>query len=148
MQKIIVPKHVEAWMFDMWMDIGPFRVKMWQLFVIAVWWSFAFAIVNWLKKRWLWTIPSIIIASPVIVLTLLIAFFKKSELYIVPFIIKLIRTYIINSTRTFQRNIDKPADYEIKIQFSKLNKWEEKNIEQKELKKDEIDDKFNVLNKW
>jgi len=148
MNKIIVPKHVEAGLFDMWVDLWPIRVKMWQLFIIAVWVAIFFWIMNWLKKWWLWTVPSIIIASPVIIITLVIAFFKKSELHIIPFTIKLIRTYIINTPKTFQRNTIKPSDIDIKIQFAKLNKWEEKSTEQKTLKNDDIDDNLNVLNKF
>lgn len=148
MSKIIVPKHVEAWLFDMWLDLWPFRVKMWQAFLIAVWFWIFFSIMSWLKKHWLGTIPAAIIASPVMVIFLVLAFFKKSELYIIPFVIKLIRTYVIWTPRTFQRNNIKPSDFEIKLQFAKLNKWEEKDIEQKELKKDEIDEKFDALQKW
>ena len=146
--KIIVPKHVEWWMFDMWVDVGPFRVKMWQLFIIAIWVGISMSIVNGLKRSWLGTIPAIIIASPVMIITLFIAFFRKSELYIIPFIVKLIRTYVIGTPRTFQRNTIKPAEREIKLHFARLNKWEEKTIEQKELKEEEIDKNINILNKW
>jgi len=147
MSKIIVPKHVEWGMFDMWVDIGPFRVKMWQLFIIALWTGIFLSIVNWLKKWWLGTVAAWIIASPVMILTFVIAFFRKSELYIIPFLTKLIRTYVINSPRTFQRNIDKPSEVDIKIHFARLNKWEEKVTEQKEFKKDEISE-LEVLNKF
>jgi len=147
MNKIIVPKHVEAGLFDMWVDLWPVRVKMWQLFVIAVWAAIFFWVMNWLKKWWLWTLAATIIASPIMIVTLFIAFFKKSELHIIPFLIKLIRTYMIWTPRTFQRNIDKPSDIDVKIQFAKLNKWEEKTTEQKELKKDEMKE-LDVLNKW
>jgi len=148
MNKIIVPKHVEAWMFDMWVDIWPIRVKMWQLFIIAIWFAIFFGIVNGLKKWWLWTVPAVLIWSPVMIITLFIAFFKKSELQIIPFAAKLIRTYIINSPKSFQRNIIKPSDREIKISYSKLNYWEDKKVEQKELKKDEMENNLNVLEKW
>jgi hypothetical protein len=146
--KILVPKHVEAGLFDMWVDLWPFRLKMWQLFIIAVGVGIMFSMVNWLKKSWLPTMAAILIASPVFIIAAFIAFFRKSELYIIPFIVKLIRTYVIWTPRTFQRNIIKPAEWEIKLQFAKLNKWEEKNIEQKELKEEEIDKNLNVLNKW
>ena len=148
MQKIIVPKHVEAGLFDMGVDLWPVRVKMWQLFIIAVWSAIFFGLMNWLKRWGLGTIPAVIIASPIIIITLFVTFFRKSELYIIPFVTKLIRTYIINTPRTFQRNIDKPSDCDIKLHFSKLNRWEEKNIEQKNLDKDEIDKNIDILNKW
>ena len=146
--KIIVPKHVEAWLFDMWIDIWPFRVKMWQLFLIAIWLAITLTIMNWLMKHWLWKIPAFIIASPWLLIMLFVAFFRKSELYIVHFCIKLIRTYLINYPKSFQRNIIKPAEREIKLHFAKLNKWEEKKIIQKSLEKSEINKNSDILTKW
>ena len=130
--KTIIPKHVESGIFDMWVDIWPFRVKMWQLFLIAVWVAINFAIANSLMKKWMWKIPSFIIWSPWLLIMLFIAFFRQSELTIIPFLLKLTRTYIIQNTRTFQRNTIHPAEREIKLHFAKLNKWEEKQIEKKE----------------
>lgn len=146
--KIIVPKHVEGGLFDMWVDIWPFRVKMWQLFLIAVWVAITFAIMNWLMKHGLWKIPAFIVSSPWLLFMLFIAFFKKSELHIIPFSLKLIRTYIINTTRTFQRNIIKPADWEIKLEYAKLNRWEEKQVIQKKLDKSKILTDTEILKKW
>jgi len=58
------------------------------------------------------------------------------------------RTYVLQSQKTFQRNIIKPPEREVKLQFAKMNKWEEKNITQKTLNKDEIDKNIEVLTKW
>lgn len=146
--KTIVPKHVEAWLFDMWIEIGPFKIKMWQLFLIAIWVAITFSIMNWLMKNGLWKVPSFIIASPWLLIMLFIAFFKKSELYIIPFSLKLLRTYVINTPRTFQKNIIKPAEWEIKLAYAKLNRWEEKDIKQKELNKNELWDDLDILKKW
>jgi hypothetical protein len=146
--KIIVPKHVEAWLFDMWIDVWPFRLKMWQLFLVAIWVAITMAIMNWLMKHGLGKIPAFIIASPWLLIMLFIAFFRKSELHIIPFSAKLIRTYILWSPKSFQRNTIKPAEREIKLQFARLNKWEEKNITQKTLEKNNIDKNLEVLTKW
>jgi len=146
--KIIVPKHVEAWLFDMWIDVWPFRLKMRQLFLVAIWVAITMAIMNGLMKHWLGKIPAFIIASPWLILMLFIAFFRKSELAIIPFWAKLIRTYVLQSPKTFQRNTIKPPEWEIKLQFAKMNKWEEKNITQKTLDKNEIEKNIEVLTKW
>jgi hypothetical protein len=53
---------------------------------------------------------------------LFIAFFRKSELAIIPFLMKIIRTYVIGTPRTFQRNTIRPAQREIKLHFAKMNK--------------------------
>ena len=49
--KIIVPKHVEAWMFDMWVDLGPFRLKMRQMFLVALGVAITFWIAQSLMKN-------------------------------------------------------------------------------------------------
>lgn len=146
--KIIVPKHVEAWLFDMWVDMWPFRLKMRQLFLVAIWIAITFWIAQSLMKRGMWKIPAFIIASPWLLIMLFIAFFRKSELAIVPFLMKIIRTYVINTPRVFQRNSIMPAQRQIKLHFAKLNKWEEKTIIQKDLKEEELEKDLSVLEKW
>ena len=146
--KIIVPKHVEAWIFDMWVDIWPFRVKMRQLFLITLGVAITFWIAQSLMKKWMNKTSAIIIGSPGILIMLFIAFFRKSELTIIPFILKLFRTYIIWTHRTFQRNIIKPAQREIKLHFAKMNKWEEKQVIKKDLHKEDLDKDLEVISKW
>jgi len=148
MSKIIIPKHVEAGLFDMWVDLWPFRLKMRQLFLLAIWIAITFWIANALMKRWIWKIPAFIIWSPWVLIMLFIAFFKKSELAIIPFLLKIIRNYIIETPRTFQRNSIMPTQWEIKLHFAKLNKWEEKQIAKKNLSDNEIEESLNVLEKW
>lgn len=145
--KIIVPKHVEWWIFDMWVDVGPFRVKMRQLVLIMLWWAATFGLASSFNKKWIWRMPAFIIASPILLITLFIAFFKKSELAIVSFTIKLIRTYIIWTTRVFQRNTIKPAEREIKLHLLKMSKWEEKKVTKKDLNKDELEKDLEIIKK-
>ncbi len=146
--KTVVPKHVEAWLFDMWIELWPFKLKMWQLFLIAIWVAITFSIMNWLMKSGLWKVPSFIIASPWLIIMLFIAFFRKSELHIIPFTLKLLRTYVITTPKTFQKNIIKPASWEVKLAYAKLNKWEEKDIKQKELNKNKLWEDLDILKKW
>jgi len=146
--KIIVPKHVEAWLFDMWVDLWPFRLKMWQLFLVAIGVSITFWIAQSLMKHWMWKIPAFIIASPGLLIMLFIAFFRKSELAIIPFLLKIIRTYILNTPRVFQRNSIVPPQRQIKLHFAKLNKWEEKTIVKKDLKEEDLEKDLSVLEKW
>lgn len=146
--KTVVPKHVEWWMFDMTIEVWPIKLRMWQLFLLAVWVALMFWMVNWLVKTWLWTVPAVIIASPALIIVLFIAFFRKSELYIIPFAMKLIRTYIIWTPRTFQKNIIKASEIEIQIELSKLNMWDNKEIVYKELDKNDIWEWAEILQKW
>jgi len=145
--KIIVPKHVEAWMFDMWVDLGPFRLKMRQMFLVALGVAITFWIAQSLMKKWIWKVPAFIIASPGLLIMLFIAFFRKSELAIIPFLLKIIRTYIIWTPRTFQKNTIRPAQREIKLHFAKLNKGEEKQVTKKDLHEEDLNKDLEIINK-
>ena len=146
--KIIVPKHVEAWMFDMWVDLWPFRIKMRQMFLIAAGVAITFWIAQSLMKKWMNKVSAFIIASPGLLIMLFIAFFKKSELTIIPFLTKIARTYLIWTPKTFQRNTIRPAQREIKLYFAKMNKWEKKKVIKKDLHKEDLDKDLKIINKW
>jgi len=119
-----------------------------QLFLITLGVAITFWIAQSLMKKWMNKTSAIIIGSPGILIMLFIAFFRKSELTIIPFILKLFRTYIIWTHRTFQRNIIKPAQREIKLHFAKMNKWEKKQVIKKDLHKEDLDKDLEVINKW
>jgi hypothetical protein len=53
---------------------------------------------------------------------LFISFFKKTELAIIPFILKILRTYVFQSTKIFQVNRPAPQNREIKLEYFKLEK--------------------------
>ncbi len=146
--KVIVPKHVEAWLFDMWVDLWPFRIKMWQLFLVAVWVAINFWVAQSLIKNWMAKIPAFIIWSPWLLIMLFIAFFRKTELTIIPFSLKIIRTYVLNNPKTFQKNTIRPAEREIKLYFAKMNKWEEKQLQKKDLHTEELSKDLEIIKKW
>lgn len=64
--------------------------------------------------------------SPILVLTLFIAFFKFSELNLLQFIAKMLRTYFFDSTQKYQVNFKKVDPLEVKIK--KLKVSEKKQI--------------------
>lgn len=49
-----------------------------------------------------------IVALPIFLIFVFIAFFKYSELTLLPFIAKMIRTYFLDVTKKFQINYQKP----------------------------------------
>ncbi|MFZ5341962.1 MAG: hypothetical protein ACOZBL_05595 [Patescibacteria group bacterium] len=62
---------------------------------------------------------AMIIASPLLIIFLFIAFFKFSELTLIPFISKMIRTYFIDTTQKFQTNYAKPDPLKVSALYLK-----------------------------
>lgn len=50
---------------------------------------------------------------PILLLFIFIAFFKYSELTLIPFIAKMIRTYFLDTTLKFQINRDRPDPHAV-----------------------------------
>ena len=72
-----------------------------------------------------------VLVLPILVLFILVAFFKISELTLMPFIAKTVRTYIIDTTRKFQLNYSRPDPLAVALsQFRKTD--HEYEIETKE----------------
>ncbi len=133
--KVFIPQNIEKWRFSHKFDFGFVRVSMLQLFIIAFWVAIALSIWSKLLQAWLDKLTSFIIVSPIIVLTLVIAFFNISELWLIPFILKILRTYFFDVPKRFY-NIKKDVlDYKVLIYKNKL-KEEKKKVEYKEFKID------------
>lgn len=70
---------------------------------------------------------------PVLLLFIFIAFFKVSELTLVPYLAKLIRTYFLDSAEKFQVNYpkDNPVDLVIKKQKYKVQERKVKKTKER-----------------
>ena len=60
----------------------------------------------------------LVVALPVFLLFVIIAFFQISELSLIPFIAKLIRTYFFDTTRKYQVNFDRADEVDILLKES------------------------------
>ncbi len=58
---------------------------------------------------------ALVFSLPLLILCVIIAFFKYSELTLIPFIAKMIRTYFLDVTKKFQINRAKPDPTAIAI---------------------------------
>lgn len=58
---------------------------------------------------------ALVFSLPLFILCVFIAFFKYSELTLIPFIAKMIRTYFLDVTKKFQINREKPDPTAIAI---------------------------------
>ncbi len=131
--RIFIPKNIEWGLFNMNIQLWPFNITMIQLFIIAWWSALTLSIWQSLVKHGLDKITALIFVSPIVLLTLFIAFFKISELSLIPFISKLLRTYFFD-TPTKRYTIFKEVDpLEVKIHLLK-SQDNTKKIEEKDLK--------------
>lgn len=74
---------------------------------------------------------ALILVLPILVVFILVAFFKISELSLLPFIAKTVRTYVINTTKKYQLNYSRPDPVAVALsQFRKTD--HEYEIETKE----------------
>lgn len=126
-------------------SIGPLTINIVQMFVLAVGVALALAAFNGLSKSWSKAL-GILVAILIIVVFIVLAFFKISELWLMAYIAKLVRNNFFDTKKKFQVNYDKKNPLDILVQEAKT-KEEKQIIEQKENKFDK-----NILNdiekKW
>ena len=91
---------------------------------------------NVLYKNGVGRYVAIIVALPIFLAFVFIAFFKYSELTLFPFIAKMIRTYFLDVTKKFQINRLRPDVHAINLARFRATDHEIV-IEQKELKLNE-----------
>lgn len=89
-------------------SIGPITVGLGQLFILVLWVAASFAIANYFIKQGQNKIVAIAFASPLTLIAFAIAFFEVSEMGLIEFLAKMIRTHFFDATTKFQVNVEKP----------------------------------------
>lgn len=115
-------------------QIGPISISIIQLFLLATGIGLALVAFNAVSKSSGKGLATMV-AIPILAIFLIIAFFKISELSLLPYIAKVIRNVFFDITKKFQINYTKnnPTDVLIK----KIRETEKKQkIEQKQNKFD------------
>ncbi len=133
--KVPFPKNIQKWILaGMTLNLGPISLSIVQLLLTAVWVWLALAVFNAGSKSGS-TVAWVIFAIPVLLIFLLIAFFKVSEMSMLEYLAKIIRNKFFDTTKKFQINYERNDVTEILI---KESKWEKKRvkIEQKDNKLD------------
>lgn len=95
--------------------IGPVTVGLGQLFILVVGIAVSFAIANYFMKQGQNKIVAIAFASPVTLIAFAIAFFEVSEMWLIEFLAKMIRTHFLDATTKFQVNVEKTDPTELLI---------------------------------
>lgn len=121
--------------------IGPFSVTLIQLLMLAIGVAWFLGIFQAMAWNWFSRLVSVLMGLPVLLIFIFIAFFKISELTLVPFIAKIVSTYFLDSSVKYQVNFpkDSKADMTIKRQKYRVQeqvvKKNKERIEQKGLDK-------------
>jgi uncharacterized ion transporter superfamily protein YfcC len=134
--KIFIPKHIPKWFFSVNFQIWPFSIWLIQLFIVAIGAAISLMIRNQTMQRWIDRMVATLLALPVMIIFLVIAFFNVSEMGLLEFITKLIRTYFLDVALKYQVNYDK-----IDILSVLLGKIKSNDHDLKLNKKTEIIDK-------
>lgn len=139
--KTFIPQNIEWWIFDSKLNMWWLSISIIQLFILAGWvWIWLWIWNSISKSTWDKFIATII-AAPILILALALAFFKKSELWLIAYIAKIIKNVFIETDRAYQVNYKRIDPTEVHTQFVKTAKIEQKleekmlNIDKEKLSK-------------
>lgn len=106
--KIFIPRNISGGRLNMSVTIGPATISIVQLMILAIGLGMTLGVWNTLYKNGTPRGTAFVVALPIFLLCVFIAFFKQSELTLIPFIAKMIRTYFLDVTQKWQVNRDRP----------------------------------------
>jgi len=132
--KVVFPKNIQRGILaGMTFQIGPISLSIIQLFILAIGIGAGMWIFNKVSQSGS-KAAGIIFALPIIIIFFVIAFFQVSELKLLAFISKKIRTNFFDTTIKYQINYSKISPFNIllhKIKATTTNSLNKNNIEQK-----------------
>ena len=134
--KVLFPRDIPKGMFSMHLTVGPVTITIVQMFILALGAAVSLAVFNGITKTGSGSKLGGIIASLFVILVfVIIAFFKLSEMWLLECGAKFLRKYFFDTTKKFQTNFLGYAD--IDISLAKLSSNESQRImENKEYKLD------------
>lgn len=108
MMKIFIPRNISGGWFNMNVQVGPATISVFQLILLAIGLGLWVGVWNTLYNNGVARSTAFFVAIPIFLVFVFIAFFKYSELTLLPFISKMITTYFLDTTKKFQINRAKP----------------------------------------
>jgi glucan phosphoethanolaminetransferase (alkaline phosphatase superfamily) len=143
--KVTFPKNIQKWLLaGMTLNMGPISLSIIQLFLVAVWFGLALAVFQWVSKSGS-SAAGIVFAIPILIIFLLIAFFKVSEMGLLQYVAKMFRNKFFDTSKKYQSNFERYNKTEILIKEFKQED-QKKKIQQKESKMD--DSILDNIKKW
>jgi hypothetical protein len=124
--KIFIPRHISWGWFNMSVTLGPASISLVQLLILALGIGLSLWVWNNLTTNNMDKGIAFFLVLPILIIFVFIAFFKYSELTLVPFIAKMIRTYFLNTTLKFQIPRDKVDP--IAITYAKIKKVDHEQV--------------------
>lgn len=136
MSKVLFPRNVKKGLFNMNMNIGPLSVSLVQVFILMIGLGAGLGTFQLVPKS-VGKTAGIVIAIPIVLLFLVIAFFKVSEMGLLEFLTKVARNNFFDSNKKYQTQYMRVTDPHA-ILLSRVHGGEKKEkIETKELILDE-----------
>jgi hypothetical protein len=124
--KVVYPKNIKKGLFaGMTFTIGPLTISIIQLFIMAVGIAIALAVFNTFAKAGS-KIIGIFLAVLILLLFIIIVFFKVSELSLIPFLAKMARNSFFDTKKKFQENYYKENPLDVLLQETRAK--EEKQV--------------------
>ncbi|MFZ2150882.1 MAG: hypothetical protein WAZ12_03830 [Candidatus Absconditicoccaceae bacterium] len=124
--KVVYPKNIKKGLLSgMSFQIGPLTISVIQLFILAIGVAISLTLFNAASKSGSKAF-GIIIALIVLIIFIIIAFFKVSELGLLAFIAKLLRNNIFDATKKYQNDYPRNDKIEIEIKELKEGKQTQK----------------------
>jgi len=118
--KVPFPKNIQKWILSgMTLNLGPISLSIVQLLLVAVGVWLWLAVFNaWAKSgsKAVW----VIFAIPVLILFLMVAFFKVSELSLLAYVSKIFRNKFFDTTKKYQVSFEKFDNTDVLIKEAKI----------------------------
>ena len=116
--KAVFPKNIQKGLLaGLTLTVGPISVSIVQIFILAIGVAAAFFAFNQFQKvnRVIGGVSAVF----VFLIFLIIAFFKISEMNLLEFIMKFIKSHFIDTAEKYQTNYNKPNPLEIRFAKNK-----------------------------
>lgn len=103
--KVFFPRNIPGGWLSMSVQIWPVQISIVQLMLLAVGVWLTLAVANAvMRATWGNKVLWFLVAIPIFLVTVIIAFFRYSEMGIVEFVAKQIRTHFLDVTKKYQMN--------------------------------------------
>ena len=123
--KAVFPKNIQKGLLaGLILTVGPISVSIVQIFILALGVAAAFFAFNQFQK--VNRVIGWVSAVFVFLIFVIIAFFKISEMNLLEFIMKFIKSHFIDTAEKYQTNYNKPNPLEIRFAKNKAQEWKVK----------------------